>query len=180
MNLFFDLTWTVFPFILAIAAVLGLTILFSMFIKNRYVLGAAVGLIVLSGIIIVNQAPYTSFSAEFSNHINQNSTIDKIEISAYTTAGDHDDEGISITVFEEDTIERILSDLDQMTLKETRHYEHPLEYSITFFITNEIGDRQYQTKTTTYYMNETYFDQYEITSDSNHLQTIEYLFNKIR
>ncbi|MDV2884516.1 hypothetical protein RYX45_04950 [Alkalihalophilus pseudofirmus] len=180
MNLFFDLTWTLFPFILAAAAVLGLTALFSFFIKCRYLLATIVGLIVLSGIIIVIQAPYTSFTSEFSNHMNQNSTIEKIELAAYDTAGDNHDKEVSLTVLEKDIIEKILSDLNQMTLKEARHNEHPLKYSITFVITNEIGDRQYQTKTTTYYMNDSHFDQYEITSDGSHLQTIQHLIEKNR
>ncbi|MFS0861908.1 hypothetical protein [Fredinandcohnia sp. 179-A 10B2 NHS] len=135
-------------------------------------------LLVVSGIgYLYIQEKYTTFTEYSSSLINNESEIQRITISIKDTSGDSFPVLKSkATIEDEKIMEDLLSDFSKIEMIKDRDdagwYE---KYYVDILTTIENEDGILRTQSFVFDLGETYLDGYKITSETDHLQTIEAL-----
>lgn len=178
MNLFFDVTWQLYNIFLVVFLIVLAALILRFLLKNKIHFFVAVGIVSVGAVFLAYQMNHTTFQAVVSDHLHENSTVRNISISTNDLTGDFPEREARATIEDEAIIEKILEDFSEIELRTSNHSRGLKDYSIHITITNEVKDNYLVTNTLTLEMDDTYLDQYEIISDTNHLQTIESLVER--
>lgn len=158
-------------------ATLLLVFLFSLFIKNKKVLQLIAICLVLASFFIGYQIQYTTFEDLYSDLLNNDSEIERIRLTVYNPSDSLISDRIKdVTIRDEKIINRILDDFKSMELK--KEEDPPTgtrKYDVRFVVTKEVETNLYRTEYISFNLNEDFLSNYEIISDTNHLETIKSL-----
>ena len=123
--------------------------------------------------ILINNTKYTSFDELYSDQINEESTIQKIDITI-----DSNLDSRTTSIEDESIIAHILSDLSSIELKEENETIDNHTHRVSITTTNQLEDRLFSTEVINLKMNHQFFNQYRIVSETYHLATINSLVEK--
>lgn len=176
MNVFFDISWQLFHFLLIGILVIGFTVILSFFIKNKIFL-LAVNLILIFGtMFFIEHLKFTTFEEFVSEHLTEESTVRNISITINDLSGQRPITAVRATIEDESVINDILEDFSEIELKKDENVRF-LRKKYVVGITANNPVRENISRTTTLYleMDSHYLEEYRIISESNHLKTIESL-----
>jgi len=98
------------------------------------------------------------------------------EINTYDFSGNMPERKASVTIEEEEIIERILEDFSGLELKKDYDIQNIYrDYQIEIVVTNQIKEKHFSTTIIRFDLDKNYVNDYQIVSETNHLKTIEYL-----
>ncbi|MDQ0207434.1 hypothetical protein [Alkalicoccobacillus murimartini] len=123
--------------------------------------------------ILINNTKYTSFDELYSDQINEESTIQKIDITIDTNIDSR-----TTSIEDESIIAHILSDLSSIELKDEDGTINNHTHRVSITTTNQLEDRLFSTDRITLRMNHQFFNQYRIVSETHHLATINSLVER--
>ncbi|MCL7749592.1 hypothetical protein [Halalkalibacter alkaliphilus] len=176
MNIFFDVSWQLFHFLLIGILIIGVTVMLRYFIKNKFVLLGVMVTLILGTIFVIDQTKYTTFKELFSEHLNEENEVRSISIAVNDLSGDRPETVARTTIDDDSLINDILKDFEEIKLKKDEDVRF-LSRRYTIGITANKEIRENFSKTTTKYIeiDDKYLDEYRIITNANHLKTIESL-----
>ncbi|ARK32470.1 hypothetical protein [Halalkalibacter krulwichiae] len=175
MNLFFDLSWQLFHYLLIAILLTALIFLLSRFIKNKIALLAVTLTIILGTILLINQTKYTTFQ----DLVPEDSEIRSISITVNDLSGDRAEPAARTTIEDDSLIQEILEDLNQIKLKKDDDVRvQNRKYTIGITANHKIRENFSRTTTTYLKIDDQYVGESQIISNTNHLKTIESLIEK--
>ncbi len=135
--------------------------------------------IFVGAVLVFKQLQYTTFQKVYSNDIPGIDSVEKIVLTAYDLSGELPEREESITVEEEGTITKLMGDFEKIELKKRPDMEpYYKEFSVEILAANEIEENHILTKKVLFDLDEKCLNNYEIVSSTDHLQTIESLFEQ--
>jgi hypothetical protein len=124
-------------------------------------------------LMIWNQLQYTTFSKLYAKQLDEQTVVNSVSIYLL------DDEGLRtkrLVLEEQHLFEPILEDFSAVELKEAdASPRYVLDYQIEIVVTNQLKDDHFSTSVIRFEVDEDYLDDYQIISETNHLQTIDSL-----
>jgi hypothetical protein len=176
MRTLIDFTFQYFDLFLIGILIVLVTLFISVFIKNRITLVIVMAILIIGILIFLNQTKYTTLLELYSDQLNEDSVVKSISISINEQSGNMSDKIRSVTIEDEEIIERILEDFSNIELKKEDDIQHLYrEYHIVIIVTNKIEEDHLKTTTIGMDLDKNYLDNYRIISETNHLKTIESL-----
>ncbi|MCD8510183.1 MAG: hypothetical protein LRY73_10145 [Bacillus sp. (in: Bacteria)] len=143
--------------------------------KKSIVIGTnIVVVVIIVGLFYMNQ--FTNFEKLVSHQLNEDTVIRQITIDVNDPNERYRERVATLTVEEEDTIEQILADLSQLELKrdpDSRVFVR--KFHVRILTTND-EDTHLVTRYLALDLDDNYLNEYEIISDTDHLQTIRALW----
>jgi hypothetical protein len=171
-----DLSFQYFHLLL-IPILIGLvTLIFSIFIKNRITLIIIMAVLIIGSVIVINQSKYTTLLEVYSQQLNEASDVKSVSITIQEPSENVPEKIKRVTIEKKEFIERILEDFSGIELKKEDDIQHLYrDYYIEIVVTNEIEDDHFSTTTINLNIDRNYVNEYRIISKTNHLKTIESL-----
>ncbi|MDT8860294.1 hypothetical protein N0O92_08610 [Alkalihalobacillus sp. MEB130] len=117
MNIFFDVSWHLFHFLLIGILIISVTATLSFFIKNKIALLVAIMTLILVTIFVIDQTKYTTFQELFSEHLSEESKVRSISIAVNDLSGDRPETVARKTIEDDSLINDILEDFEEIKLK---------------------------------------------------------------
>ncbi|RXJ04401.1 hypothetical protein DS745_03175 [Anaerobacillus alkaliphilus] len=165
--------YEIFDLVLFVILLALLTFFLSLFFKKKKTLISAVAVVVVGTILLIVASQYTTFEKLVSNYINEETEIKDVTITILDPSSDRRTRIASVTIKDEEIIERILDDFSGLRLKrdrDARYYGR--EYEIRIFATNKTKRGDYLTTSYYLFVDEDYVNEYKIVNDVDHLKTL--------
>ncbi|OEH93840.1 hypothetical protein [Bacillus solimangrovi] len=170
--------WVYFDLFLIIVAIGLGTLLISTVIKNIKTLSIVMTILVIGTFIAVAQTDYTTFPKLYEERLNEGTIVKSITIEINDLSSNMPETIASVEIEDEAIIKSILEDFSSMKLKKDRNIGGMFrEYMIRILVENEVGEKHNIISTINFDLDNNYLDIYKITSESNHLETIESLID---
>jgi hypothetical protein len=171
-----DLSFQYFHLLLVPILIGLVTLIFSLYIKNRITLIIIMAVLIIGSVIIINQTKYTTLLEVYSHQLNKASDVKSISITIQEPSENVPDVIRSVTIEKKEVIERILEDFSTIELKKNDDIQHLYrDYYIEIIVTNEIEEDHFSTTTINLNIDKDYVNDFKIISETNHLKTIESL-----
>ncbi|MFA1819316.1 hypothetical protein ACDX78_03755 [Virgibacillus oceani] len=178
MDLLFNILWNLFPFLLLIAAIVGITIFLRIFFHKKLPVYAIVSILVIGSVYLIDRSYYTTFTDVYSNHLNEETVVRSITISTTYLPDDRRfDPEADIEIEDEEMMNELIQEFSELELKKDRdhHYIENPEYRVRITTTHEMEEGLLKTGSFYFELNEAHLDGYKIVNDTDHLQMLDTL-----
>lgn len=180
MNTVLDFGWQYFDLFLIGILITIITVIISVVFKKKITVFLVVSVVFIGAFYLIDQQRVTSFPTLASHQITEETMIRSITITAYEDPEDVRSGRSIAKIDDEDIIEQLLYDFSNIDLREDRGASSSRfyrKYNISILTTNPISEDHLKTTTFSFNLDDTHLDQYRITSETNHLKTIEALID---
>jgi hypothetical protein len=179
MGILLDLSFQYFDLFLFAVLICLVTFILSLMIKNRKTLIIVMGVLIIGTIIFIWQMKYTTFLELYSDHLNEDSAVKSVSITINDLSSNMQANIRTVTIEDEEIIDRILEDLSSLELKKDDGVQHRFrDYHIKMVVTNQIEEDHFSTDVIHFDLDKNYINDYRIINETNHLKTIDSLIEE--
>jgi len=181
MDLLLDILWKLFPFLLMIIAIIGITALLRIVFKKKLPVNIIIIMLIIGTVYIIDRSHYTTFTDVYSDHLNEESIVRSITVSTNYHPDDRRfDPDSDIEIKDEAKMNELIQAFSELELKKDRDHhliENP-EYRVRITTTHEMEEGLLKTGSFFFDLDELYLDRYQVVNDTNHLQVLDQLVEK--
>lgn len=176
MDLLFDISWELFPFLLMLSAIIGITAILRVIFKRKITAYATAIILVIGTAYIIDRSHYTTFTDIYSDYLNAESVVREVTVSpTYLPDDRRFDPDSEIEIEDEEMMNEIMQEFSQLELKRDRehHYIENPDYRVHITTTNEEEEGLLRTESFYFHLDDEYLNSYKIVNDTNYLEVLD-------